>query len=82
MLDVLFIFCATVMADFGWARYTNALHQGRKVLAGAWSAVVYALGLVVVSDVVDRPVLIFAACAGAFVGTVLGTVPDPENEDE
>lgn len=80
MQSILFIFFATVMADFGWARYTSAIQSGRKVMAGLWSACVYALGLVVVSDVVDRPVLILAACAGAFVGTVLGAQPETEEE--
>lgn len=77
MLDAVFIFLVTILADFGWARYTQAMAGRHKLVAGLWSAAVYFLGLVVVRDIVHKPSLILAACAGAFVGTVLGTEEEP-----
>lgn len=63
-------FLLTAAADVAWTRYFIETEDRRAIVAGAWSALIVALGLFNVSLFLGHRWLAGSACvAGGFVGT-------------
>ncbi len=76
MLRFLAVFIAMAVIDFCWARYMAAVNRTIPVPAAFWSAGIVLLGAFVTVEYVRNPALVFAATAGAFVGTYVSVRRD------
>lgn len=79
-MEYLAAFFGMVGLDFTWALYTRAASQGRKWRAASIATILYALSAFVMVNIVHNWWVLIPACAGAFIGTLLGVGYDKETE--
>lgn len=60
------------IADVFWARYTQALADGRMAAAAASSAAIVGLGSVTIFAYVNDASMVVPAMIGAYLGTAVG----------
>lgn len=65
----LLVFTVTVIADYVWARWAEAIAGKRAVEAGFWGAGTIVTSGAMAISVTEDPWLIIPGAVGAFVGT-------------
>jgi predicted tellurium resistance membrane protein TerC len=73
MLEILWVFFATVILDVAYVFYTRRTMEGRAIQAGIWAAVIWGLGAWIVIAYVNNHWLIMVPLAGSFIGTSVTT---------
>jgi hypothetical protein len=77
ILRALITFAALFVLDIVWARYTIALTDRRRVLAGSYASAIIALGAVGTISYINDPWMVLPAMLGAFAGTFVGIQRNP-----
>ena len=73
MLSWLLAFVGMVVLDITFAAWAKSVANNKPIKASAIAAVLYAVAAFVTISIVGDNWLIIPACAGAFVGTYIGT---------
>lgn len=73
MLSWLLAFVGMTVLDITFAAWAKAVSSARPIKASVIAAVLYAVAAYVTVSIVGDNWLIIPACAGAFVGTYIGT---------
>jgi uncharacterized membrane protein YfcA len=68
-VNTIVAFASTFLLDLAWVFYTRTIAAGRVYPASLWSAVIYAMGALVVLSYVNDHWAIIGAMGGAFCGT-------------
>lgn len=72
MIKTAIVFAALFALDLVWARYTVAITDRRKLLAGIYASAIIALSGYAAINYVHDPWMLLPAMAGAFCGTIVG----------
>lgn len=76
MLNALLVLVSVFVLDFLYARYTTAIGQRSRGLAGLYAAGIIALSGYAAISFVNDPWMLLPAMVGAFFGTVAGMKKD------
>lgn len=76
----LLVFLAMVATDYFWGRYTVSATKHRAMPAALWSAGIVLLGSFVTVEYINDTSLLYAAVAGAFVGTYWSVLHESTKE--
>jgi hypothetical protein len=71
-MQALIVFVALFALDLVWARYTSAITDRRRMLAGVYASAIIALSGYAAINYVNDPWMLLPAMAGAFFGTIVG----------